>query len=420
MNSSPARCQTRGIVVKSLLGVLFAGAALGAEWPEYHGPTHDSVSTEQLARWKDEPQVLWRIKMGEGFGSFAVAGGKAYLTCEDAGQEKLVALDVTTGKPAWAAPMDKTTIHEREGGNGPRSTPAVDGDRVYVMGTYLKLECFDRKTGKPVWGHDLKAEYQGQTETGGIRQWGSAQSPVIEGDLVFVAGGGPGKSLMAFDKQTGNLVWARGDEKLTHATPTIATILGVRQIIYYAQSGLVACEPASGKELWRFPCSFKVSVAASPTVCGDIVYCSQAYGVGAAACQISKEGDRFAAKELWRDKQLMNHWSSPVCKDGYVYGLYGWKALETAPLKCVEVKTGKVVWSHDGFGQGGIQLVGDQLVVQGDRGQIAVVEASPQGYHEVARTQPLRGKCWNMAVVSDGKLFSRSTTEVVCLDVSGR
>jgi outer membrane protein assembly factor BamB len=406
-----------------IAAVLCAPITRADDWTEYHGPNHDSSSTETISAFSaGGPKELWRIRMGEGFGTYAVARGRAYLTCEDAGQEKCVALDAATGKPIWATPIDRTTIHESQGGNGPRTTPAVDGDRVYVMGTYLKLICFDAKTGKPLWGHDLDAEYQGQSNTGGIKTWGNAASPVIDGDLVFIVGGGPGKSLMAFDKKTGKIAWAHGDEKLTHATPTIATIQGIRQVIFYTQSGLVACETIGGKELWRFPVTFKVSSAASPVVYQDIVYCAAAYNVGGAACQITKGDEGLAANELWRNKDMQNHWSTPVCKDGYVYGLFGWKALGSAPLKCVDIKTGEEVWSHNGFGQGGIQLVGDKLVVLGDAGQLVVIEASPDAYKEISRAQPLHGKCWNMPVVSGGRLFVRSSDpgkgEAACLDVS--
>ena len=399
---------------------LGASVALAGEWPEYRGPTHDCVSTETLTAWKGDPKVLWKIKMGPGFGSYAVAGGKAFVFCEDGGQEKCVSLDVKTGKAFWATPIDKT-IHENSGGNGPRSTPAVDGDQVFVISTYLKLICLNAATGKPIWGHDIDKEFQGQSRTDGIDKWGNSASPVLDGDLVFLVGGGRDRSMMALDKKTGRVAWAHGNEKLTHATPALATIQGVRQVIFFTQSGLVACETISGKELWRYAFPFSTSTAASPVVFEDIVYCSAGYGVGGGACRISKNGDQLKATEIWRtEKKNVNHWSTPVCKDGYLYGLFGFKQFASEPLKCVDIKTGKEMWSHDGFGQGGVQLVGDHLVVQGDGGQIVMVDASPKEYNEVGRTQALAGKCWNMPVVSDGKLYARSTTEAVCLDVSGK
>ena len=416
MNSRLSRLVRHGL----LTAVLGASAAMADEWPEYRGPTHDGVSTEQIKPWTSDPKVLWKLKIGDGLGTFAVAGGKAYLYALEGGRESCISIDAATGKPLWATPIDKTT-NDRQGEPAPRSTPAVDGDRVYVMSTFLKLACLNTANGKVIWGHDLNAEFQGQQSTSGIKAWGSAQSPMIDGDLLFIAGGGPGKSLMAFDKKTGKIAWAHGDEKLTHATPAIATIQGVRQVIFFVQSGLVSCETITGKELWRYPFKFSTSTAASPVVSGDIVYCSAGYGVGGGACKVSKLGTQLSATELWRKKNDdINHWSTPVCKDGYLYGLFGFKQFHTEPLKCVEIATGKVIWSNDGFGQGGVQRVGDHLVILGEDGQIVLVDASPKGYNEAARMQPLQYKCWNMPVVSDGKLYARSTTEAVCLDVSGK
>ncbi len=406
-----------------LIAALGTSTVMAGEWPEYRGPNHDCVSAEKLSPWTSDPKVLWKIKMGPGFGTYAVVGGRAYVFCEDGGRETCVSLDAKTGKANWATPLDKT-IHEKSGGDGPRSTPAVDGDYVYVLGTYLKLACLNVSNGKVVWGHDLNAEFAGQSSTGGIKQWGSAASPVIDGDLIFIVGGGPGKSLMAFEKKTGRVAWAHGDEKLTHATPTIATIQGIRQVIFFTQSGLVSCETTTGKELWRYAFPFSTSTAASPVVSDDIVYCSAGYGVGGGAARIAKDGDKLTATEIWRKKDIINHWSSSVCKDGYLYGLFGFKQFGTEPLKCVEIATGKIVWSQDGFGQGGVLRVGDHLVIQGDKGQIVMCDASPTAYKEVSRTQPFdmgpKDKCWNMPVVSEGKLFARSTSQSVCLDVSGK
>jgi hypothetical protein len=158
----------------------------------------------------------------------------------------------------------------------------------------------------------------------------------------------------------------------------------------------------------------------SPIVYQDIVYCSAGYGVGGGACRVTKLGDQFSVKPLWRHEGgTVNHWTTPVCKDGYLYGIFGFKEYGTAPLQCVEIATGKQVWSQAGFGSGGgTVLVGHQLLVQGDRGPLVLVEASPTEYKEVARAQPLGGKCWTMAVVSNGRIYARNNKEGVCLDVA--
>jgi outer membrane protein assembly factor BamB len=409
----------------STLGIA-AAATSAADWPQYRGPRHDgsAVETDIAARWpKGRPKVLWKKPVGNAFGSFAVAGDRAFLFMERDGNEAVVALNPDNGEELWSATIDRTII-EGQGGNGPRSTPAVDGDRVYVLGTYFKLACLNAADGKVVWQHDLAATHAAQNDTPGINKWGNAASPLVVGDLVIVGGGGPGQTFLAFNKADGKLAWKSGSEKITHATPTPATIHGVPQVIFFCQSGLVSIRPEDGKALWRYAFPFRVSTASSPIVGGadgDIVYCSAGYGVGAGACRVTREGDAFSVKELWRaEGDKMNHWTTPVHHDGHLYGIYGFKQLGTAPLMCLDIATGEERWRQDGFGSGGgTVLLDGHVVVQGDKGEVTLVEATPDAYTQVGRFQVLGGKCWTMAVYADGRLYARSDKEAVCVDLGG-
>ena len=392
-----------------------------ADWPQYRGPKHDGSTPEKIATtWPQEgPQQLWKALLGDSFGSFAVSGGKAicFIQRKVNGEDKevAIALDVKTGKELWATPIGKPT-YDSQGGDGPRSTPTIDGTSVYFLGAYLVLSCLDANSGKVLWQHDLVRENGGD-----VIKWNHAASPTLDGDYIYVNAGGKGQAFLAFDKKSGKVAWKTGNDRATHASPVPATIHGVRQIIFFTQSGLVSLKSDSGKELWRYAFPYRTSTASDPIAWNDIVYCSAGYGVGAGACRIEKKGNSFTATELWRrEGGLVNHWTTPVCKDGYLYGIYGFKEFGRAPLKCVEMATGKEIWSQPGFGSGGgTILVGDShVLVQSDRGPLVLAEASPKGYKEVARCQPLGGKCWTMAVVSDGKIFCRNTKEGVCLDVS--
>jgi outer membrane protein assembly factor BamB len=202
-----------------------------------------------------------------------------------------------------------------------------------------------------------------------------------------------------------------------------ATILGQRQVIFFLQSGLLAVEPKTGKELWRYAFDYKISTAASPVVSGDIVYCSAGYGVGAGAVRITKEGAGFKASELYRargNKPLANHWSTPVLKDGFMYGMFQFKEYGKGPVKCVDIQSGEVKWEQEGFGPGHVILAGDQVLALSDAGELVVFDAKPQGYQERARADILEGKCWTTPVLVDGRIYARSTKEAVCLDVSGK
>jgi outer membrane protein assembly factor BamB len=180
-------------------------------------------------------------------------------------------------------------------------------------------------------------------------------------------------------------------------------------------------EPKTGEVLWRFEFPFgRGSAAISPVVSGDIVYCSAAYNIGSRACKVTKTGDKFSAAELWTKpgNNQANHWTTPVCADGYLYGICEQAAFGKAPLKCIEIATGEEKWSKGGFGPGGCTLVDGHVMVLSDAGDLVLVKATPEAYTEVTRSHVLAGKCWNYAAISNGRVYARSTKEGVCLDVS--
>jgi len=411
-----------------LAAALLAGGAGAADWPQYRGPDQTGRSAETATvTWPAAgPKVVWKVPTPTGFSSFAVAGGRAYTLIAREGKETCIALDAATGKELWAAPLGAAKYPgggdagtpDNKGGDGPRCTPTVNDGRVYVLDQHIVLYALDAANGRQLWSHDVMHEYAGRNIG-----WNSAASPVMDGDRLFVGGGGPGQSLLAFDQHSGQLLWKGQDEVITHATPVVATILGERQVIFFMKSGLVAVDVKDGKRLWRFPHPFSVSTAAAPVVAGDVVYCSAGYGVGSAACRISKAGHEFKATELWRipgDKLVANHWSTPVFKDGFLYGMFSFKKYGVGPLKCVELATGHVRWEKPGFGAGNVILVGDQLVALADDGQLVIVAAQPSAYRELCRFHALTGKCWSTPAFSNGRIYVRSTKEGACLAPAGR
>lgn len=406
----------------------FALSSYSADWPYVHGPNGDGSSSESLPKsWAaGGPKVLWKVPSSKGFSSFVVGGGRA-LTLElrdvdGAPQEVLVARNADTGADLWVRTLGSVKYdgggdsgtNDNKGGDGPRSTPTLEGDRIFVTSAKLVVSCVDAKSGDVLWQHDLMKEFSGRNIT-----WQNAAAPVVEGDLVLVAGGGAGESLIAFNKKDGKVAWKAFDETITHATPTPTTLLGQRQVIFFLKSGLLAVEPKTGKELWRFAFPFRTSTAASPVVDGDLVYCSAGYGVGAGACRVSKSGDAWKAEPVYRfegNNPLANHWSTPVLQDGHLYGMFQFKEYGSGPVKCVDIRTGKVLWEQAGFGPGQVIRVKGGILALGDAGQLVLIEATPSGYHELARAQVLEGKCWTTPALSNGRVYARSTKEAVCLD----
>jgi outer membrane protein assembly factor BamB len=420
--------------VRVCFAVVLAGGAVSssraADWPQYRGPRGDGISPETApAGWPEgSPRRLWKVETPGGFSSFSTGGGKVFTVIARAAEgtrdETCVALEAATGKELWAARTGSAKYQGggdsgaegNRGGDGPRSTPAFSEGRVYVYSSDMELHCFDAGTGRRLWKKSVLSEFQGQNIG-----WKSALSPVIDGGLLFLAGGGPGQSLLALDKATGAAAWKTGAEKMTHATPVVADVGGVRQVIYLVQSGLVAVEAATGKELWRFPFPHRTCTGCSPVVAGETVFCTAGYEIGGAACRITRSGDGFTATELWRIKgnvPLGDLWSTPVQKDGHLYGMISFKKFGFGPLKCVDLKSGAVRWEKAGFGAGNVILAGNRLIALTDDGQVVLVEANPGAYQELARFKAVSGKCWSTPALSHGRLYVRSTKEGACFELT--
>ena len=411
-------------LVLGLFSVSQSALSYAADWPMYRGPHQDGISPEKVdVQWHGgSPKVLWRTPTNTGFSSFAVSDGKVFTQVvrelNGKSREICLALDAVSGKELWFADIAKGEGYSggdtAGGGDGPRSTPTVSDGKVYLLTPDLVTHCLNAKTGRPIWKHDLMRQNHGRDI-----MWHSAASVAVDGNLVFVAGGGAGESLLGLNKNNGKVVWKTGDETITHSTPVVTTIHDRRQVIFFLQSGLVAVDAKIGKFLWKYPFKFNVSTAISPVVCGDIVYVSAGYDVGSAACRIDKQGAGFVATQLWftPGNKVVNMWSTPVFKDGYLYGMFGFKDFRKGPLMCVDLATDKVVWSQPGFGQGNVILVGNRLVALAEDGNLVIVEATPDAYKEIARTKAFDDKCWTTPAFADGKIYIRSISQGICVDV---
>jgi outer membrane protein assembly factor BamB len=409
----------------------FATTVLATDWPQYRGPKGDGSTPDTIAtNWGANPKVLWKVKGGTGFSSFVVGGNRCFtIEGRDNGgrKEVLVARDVATGKELWTAELGSgdyghaggdSGASDNSGGDGPRSTPAIAGELVITLNAELAVQAHQASSGKLAWKRDLLAQHAGRNI-----MWKNAASPLLEGGLVYVAGGGPGETFLALNPLTGEVVAKSGDDTITHATPVAATIQGQRQIIFFMKSGLTALEPKTLRQLWHADFPFNVSTAASPVVADDIVYCSAGYTMGAAAFKISKSGAAWKAEQIMRtpgDQKLANHWSTPVLYQGHLYGMFQFKKYGSGPVKAVKLPDGEIRWEKEGFGPGQVVLTGGKILALSDTGELVAAAADPAAYKELARAKVLTGKCWTTPVISNGLVFARSTKEAVCVDLRGR
>ena len=427
MNSYPAASLCLSI---ALVGSFSSAVrAEDASWPSYRGPLGTGVAAQALPSSfpSNGPKTVWKSPTTDGFSSFAVGGGKALtLVKREVDGDPLevcVAFDAATGNELWSAPLwlsdygnagGNSGTPDNSGGDGPRSTPTIVGDSVYLLDANLRLYALKLADGSEIWKKDLVADYGAKNI-----KWLNAASPLVDGDSLFVAGGGSGQALLAFNRTTGDLLWKTESDGITHATPVVATILGQKQVIYFTQTGLVAVTPEAGKVLWRYAFPYKVSTAASPVVYEDIVYCSAGYGVGAGAVKVAKSDGIFTATEIWRTPNSnINHWSTPVVKDGYLYGMFSFKEYGKGPLACIDIRTGEQKWAQAGFGPGNVILSGDTLLALSDKGELVLAKAQPGSFEEMARADVLAGKCWSTPALAGVNLvFARSTVEGGCFQI---
>ncbi|HVU86973.1 MAG TPA: PQQ-binding-like beta-propeller repeat protein [Pirellulales bacterium] len=386
--------------------------------PQFLGKDRSGrVSEPRLSRdWSSHPpRELWRRPIGAAWSSFAIVGNYA-VTQEQRGENELVVCyELATGKPVWYH-ADKTRFEEVLAGVGPRSTPTIDEGRVYTMGARGLLNCLDGATGKRLWSHDVAKENGADTPE--LQpQWGKSCSPLIVDDAVVVSAGGPdGHSLVAYDKRTGDELWHAGSAASSYSSPLLATLAGRRQIVIINRPNVAGHDPADGRILWTFDWPEPNPKCAEPLVTGDdTVLVSAGYGIGSALLRIVPGSDGiFTAEQLWADRNLRNlksKFADMVLLDNFVY------ALDDGVLCCVEAETGKRRWRGGRYQHGQLLLVGDLLLVQGEAGELALVDPQPKSFVELGRITALTAKTWNNPAISGNKLLVRNHEEAVCYEL---
>ncbi|QDU55128.1 outer membrane protein assembly factor BamB family protein [Aeoliella mucimassa] len=369
------------------------------------------------------PEMMWKQDIGAGWSAFAVVGDYA-VTQEQRGDQELVSCyHIDDGNVVWThadtSRHDPGDVGGGMGGVGPRATPTLHEGRVYTMGATGIVNCLDSETGDVIWSHNMPDEYQVEPLL-----WGNSSSPLIvpEQNLVVIAAGQAAEdymnSLYAFDLATGKIQWSTGPPTTSYASPVLATIGGVLQVVHVNESSVGGYRVTDGEELWRFeqPGSSSADASCSQAIPlpNDQVLVSKGYGVGARLVQISKSNDgSFEATTIWEKRVLKTKLSNLVIRDGYAYG------LDHTLLSCVEIETGKVAWKkrrNPNFGHGQLLLVGDYLFAITEQGEGVLLDCTPEKYSEVAHLQMLtdEGITWNNPALSGDRLLVRNNLEAAC------
>ena len=413
------RLQTLPYVILTIV-VLFssvrpAPVAHAQDWPQFLGPTRNgkySGSDLTTILPKTGPPVVWKKAIGQGFSGAVVAEGKLVLFHRLGDKEVVECLDAATGKEIWR--FEYLTRYRDDFGfdEGPRSTPLVAYGRVYTFGAEGMLHCLDFATGKKLWAVDTHQQFD-------VRKgfFGAACSPLAEGRAVLLnIGGSKPSGLVAFDRETGKVLWAVSRDEAGYSSPVVATVGGLRTVFCFTRNGLIGADPANGSLRFEFPWRARMQAsvnAAAPLVAGDFVFISASYQTGAALLQIAGS----AIKKVWSsDDVLSNHYASSVAHNGYLYGFHG--RQEHGPsLRCVELQTGKVMWSVDSFGSGTLTLAGPHLILTREGGELAIAAADPKAFRLVAKAQIIAGTVRAYPALAQGRLYVRNESSLVCVSL---
>jgi len=416
--------------------------AVTHDWTSFLGPSHNAVSSETRLSRTLPPPLVWEFAKGTGYASPAVAGTRLFFLHRVADQEVVECLNAETGARQWEFRYP-TEFEDRYGyNNGPRSSPVVDGDRVFTVGAQGQLHCLDARTGTPVWKRNLADEYKVPQDF-----FGTASTPLVEDKLLIVNVGAPGgPCVVGLDKTTGREAWRAGKEwGPSYASPVPAVVHGKRRVFVFAggestppSGGLLSIDPANGRIDFAFPWrsrSFESVNASCPVVFGNNVFVSASYRTGGALIEIRPD---FSHRVLWTSQQFGLHFNTPIHRNGYLYGFDG-RNEPDASLACIDALTGKAVWRATpewtetitlrgekrqqpaGTYRGALLAVDGQFLCLGEMGHLLWMDLTPKGYKEISRTWLFAAReSWALPVLSRGLLYVAQNTRDILNGIGPR
>ena len=432
--------------------VLFSSLQLRADdWPQWLGPQRDSVWRESgivKTFSTNGPPVRWRTKIGAGYAGPAVANGCVYITdrqlAKDAnnpsdpfargtirGAERVLCLNEADGKILWQHEYD--CPYEVSYPAGPRATPTVGGGKVYTLGTEGNLFCFDAKKGTVLWSHEFKKDFGAKTP-----MWGFAAHPLIEGNKLICLVGGPGSTVVAFDKDSGKEIWRALDGKeIGYCPPTIFEVGGKRQLIIWTPDAITSLDPATGKTLWAEPFKARQNLSlATPRKMGDLLFFTAFYN---GSMMLRLDAKKPGASVVWQSQKVSEKdtdglhclISTPFLEDGHIYGVCSY-----GQLRCLKAETGERLWetlqatTPDGkemrWATAFIVKNGDRFFLFNEKGDLIIAKLTPKGYEEISRAHLLeptnqaagRDVVWSHPAFAQRCMFARNDNEIICVDLS--
>ncbi|HTM27329.1 MAG TPA: PQQ-binding-like beta-propeller repeat protein [Vicinamibacterales bacterium] len=401
------------VVAALVVSVVAIGAA--ADWPQWQGPDRTGISKETglLKQWPapGPPQVWTAGDLGRGYGSMAVAGDRVYVQGMKGGNSIVSALNRADGKMAWSKPLGSASDNDQ--GPGPRGTPTVDGDRLYILTENGDLHCL-KTDGSAVWHRNILADFRGRQ-----LRWLISESPLVDGDAVIVSPGGNGAGMVKLDKMTGKTLWTSKDlsDPAGYSSPIVADVQGVRTYMTLTSNAGVGVRASDGKLMWHYERAANgIANITTPIFFDNKVFYTSAYDTGGGLVGLTAQNGAVTAKEIYFTRNMKNHHGGVVLVNGYLYG------FNDSILTCLEFATGNPVWRDRSVGKGSVTFADGNLYIQGENNVVGLAEASPSGYKEKGRFSiPDKGlPSWAHPVVSGGRLYVRNQDTMMVYDIKAK
>ncbi len=380
-------------------------------WTDFRGPHRDGVYSEAPIS-TDWPAtglpLVWKQPIGGGYASFTTGEGLAYTIEQRRDKEAVTAYDIDTGREVWAFSYP-ASFDEVLGGPGPRATPVYRRGLVYSLGAKGDFYCLSAKTGKPKWSKNILKDNGARN-----KEWAMAGSPLIVDEKVIVTpGGSDGKSMVAYNRLTGDMIWRSLNDRTGYTSPIEGTLAGRRQIVWVNAQRAVGVAIEDGRLLWDYPFPSAMDMNLAQPILTDEshVLLSSSDAGGSVLLEISETDGAFTAHELWKTNRFKNKFNSSVLYQGYAYG------FDEAIFACMDAKTGELKWKGGRYGFGQVLLAGGFLVVTTEQGEVVLLRATPEGHQELARFQAVEGKTWNIPAIDHGMLLVRNATEMACFRI---
>ena len=404
------------VIAIALTIVVRAQAPAITDWPQWRGPERNGLSREVgLAReWPATgPPVLWTTTgLGAGYGTVAVAGNRVFVQSLRNGRSTVHAINAADGKYIWSKNLGPGVTNDR--GSGPRGTPTVDGDRLYVLTEGGELVCLLAADATVVWQRNILRDFNGNNIN-----WLISESPLVDGDRVIVTPGGQKAGMVALDKMSGKTIWAAEglSDDAGYSSAVIVDIQGVRAYTTIMASAAVGVRATDGRLLWRYatPANYTANIA-TPLVSGSQVFYTSAYGTGGGLVNLRPANGEIRAEEVYFTRDMQNHHGGVLLIDGVLYG------FSNAILTALDFSSGKTLWRHRSVGKGAITYADGRLYVLSEDNVVGLAEVSASGYREVGRFQIAdQGlPSWAHPVVSGKRLFIRNQNVLAAYDVRAR